>query len=142
MEDRPIYRDGEEITLVANLELGGRKYKLQHPGVAKWLEWKGKMFTILHDGKKIHTKQDTTAILILFLEHCVICVSEPEFKLTIDNMHIGNAEAWDEISLTFLTGKYQEKPIGSDNGSGGNNPVGPVAENEVAGNSGRRGKKK
>jgi len=84
------------------VEVGGKLYRLQHPGNRAWLKLKQSLVNIT-------TKEfDFEKLLDYAFEHCVF----PEghnFEPTIDNVSLNESEVWEVILPNFFRGKVDNK---------------------------------
>lgn len=84
--------------LIMVIELGGKKYKLQHPGNRKWLEWR-------QESVDVQTGSvDMAGLLDNAFEHCVIPEGH-DFKPTLDNVRPADLEVWQLALRKFLGGE-------------------------------------
>jgi hypothetical protein len=82
------------------IDVGGKNYKLQHPGNREWLRLQKKMFNS-------STNQiDLEAMLDYFFEHC--CFPETGANLSIDTLSLDELqEVWAIVAPQFLAGKCE-----------------------------------
>jgi len=88
----------------------GRKYKLQHPGNRKKLQWEKEYINPV-------SGIDQERFFDLCFEHCVIPEGH-DFKPTVDNVQTADLEVWGSVLRRFLGGHLNE-PIGERADTGG-----------------------
>ena|SRR5271157_5152098 len=90
--------------LIIDVEVLGKKYKLQHPGNREWLQLQQSMLVYSTDGK---AHLDIVPLLDYFFEHVCIPLEEGAPKLSIDTISLEDLEVWSSLAPTFLAGKYK-----------------------------------
>jgi hypothetical protein len=101
--------------IIINVEVFGRRYKLQHPGAREWLKLKQVMYKPKDDSL------DLIVVLDYFFDHC--CFPEVGEKLSIDSFGASaesmiELEAWGLIAPRFLRGVISDGYIYPDDDSG------------------------
>ena len=111
MEQRTIEVKEIEIPILEDLEDGkyvtiqfvdGKKYKLQHPGVRSYLNWKEKA------GRTSIEKKTggSTYLLDEAFKYCVFPI-EHDFKPNLDNLSPKIAGVWEVLLVRFLEGQLE-----------------------------------
>jgi hypothetical protein len=90
-----------ELNLVTNdIEVNGKKYKLQHPGNREWIRIKKTLYNVSGDSI------DMEPLLDYFFEH--VCFPESGSKLNLDTVPILELEeVWGSVALQFLRGTLE-----------------------------------
>lgn len=98
------------MATTVNIEVNGKKYKLQHPGVREWLKLKKDFFSVSGNaGGQI----DMEVVLDYCFEHVVFPEQGP--KLNLDSMNDDSQkireieEVWGQVLLRFLRGESIDK---------------------------------
>jgi hypothetical protein len=94
------------------VEVGGLKYKLQHPGNRAWIKLKPSLINMTTREFNLEKLMDYA------FEHCVF----PEghsFEPTIDNIDLKDSETWEVLLPNFFRGKIDPKFKPKDKGSQG-----------------------
>lgn len=84
------------------VEVGGKLYKLQHPGNRAWLKLKQSLINLTSK------EFDLVKLLDYAFEHCVF-PHEHNFEPTIDNISLNDSEVWEVILPNFFRGKVDAK---------------------------------
>jgi hypothetical protein len=83
--------------LIANIEVNGKKYRLQHPGNREWLKLKKTLFRVSQD------EIDIIPMLDYFFAHC--CFPEIGDNLNLDTIDLTELEeVWSVIAPRFFRG--------------------------------------
>lgn len=87
--------------ITANIEVNGKRYKLQHPGNREWIKLKKKFFQITEGG-------GVSVDLETFLDYCFEHVVFPEEgkKLNLDDVDLHELEeVWGVVLQRFCRGE-------------------------------------
>lgn len=108
--------------LTCDVQVNGKKYKLQHPGNREWLKIKQTLFKVSSDGI------DLIPLLDYFFEHC--CFPESGEQLNLDNIPLAELEeVWSLVAPRFFRGTMEAGyiyPVGAARIEAGGDAVNPA----------------
>lgn len=112
-----ILGDDQDGKIVLIQFVDGKKYKLQHPSVRVYLQWK-------QDCVDMKTqKLNMVSLLDKCFEHCVFPEGH-DYKPSLDNIPPKYAGAWEVLLYRFLEGKL-EYNISESERTGANGKTNP-----------------